>query len=183
MVPLAARIVQRFLSASALHWRTVEDTDDRYLEETHAPNGWKYQIVNWKGYGAKFDASVWRTPGKSYSDAYLTKDGIEQRSGTRTELPSLEVARAAVVKHYAAATAEKETDPDKIIPKLTPAQKALILEAFENGGSVPADYGTKSERPLRQLRTRLIKQLEPMGIFDRLMYLEPLGKEIAQKLK
>jgi hypothetical protein len=199
---LLHRVVARFLrSAGHLQWkhwvkpRGYVDNEGNPLpdyegEEAVAPNGWRYVIEEsgGHGHGAKwnrppiFHVQVYLGPGDRYGK-YLTKDGVEQRFGKRVELPSVEVAQMAAEKHYAMATAPKETDPQKLVHMLTPAQKDIILEAYDNGGHLEPDWGTKSERPLRQFRTKMYKQLGPAGIFKNEQYLSELGMQIGKLLR
>ena len=190
MDPLAVRVAARFLRlAGVLHWTPRKEERDDYTteyEDASAPNGWRYEIRHFishqYGPSATWTVEVFLGPNDRYGK-YLTKDGVEQRMGKRTDLPSLEVAKLAAEKHYALATAPKETDPKKLVHMLTPAQKDIILEAYDNGGHLEPDWGTKSERPLRQHRTKMYKQLGPIGIFKNEQYLSEFGIEIAKLLK
>lgn len=161
----------------------VEEVVVRFTSTGEAPNGWKYQITDLvETWHVAVFVKDWQFPHRP--EAYVTKDGGQQRAkyGTRASFSSLEAAKEGAEKHLALATAPKETDPTKLVAMLPKAQKDIILEAFDNGGHLEPDYGTRSERPLRQRRTQLLNRLEPAGIFSGYS-LTAIGLEVAKLLK
>jgi hypothetical protein len=161
--------------------------------ESRGPGGWFYRI---EGYGREVvDVLFWQAeafspemnPQWTRRPFYLdVASGRALRTPTiKTHARSLDDARRAASLHAGSIAAEESRGPrsaEQIAAELTPDERRFVAEAVAEGGRVPEEFGTKSERGIRARQTRILRSLQPMGLF-RGIALTPLGFEVARILE
>lgn len=129
-----------------------------------------------------------RTPNIQYlysAPSVVTNAGtLQRRSGTRTKFVSLDAAKNAAERHYRSTVGPEEVtpeakDPVALLKKLSPDQRGFLktVDTWSLGSGVYSDYGTRSERPMRQWYARMKTSLGLLGLFD--SGLTPLGRQVA----
>ncbi len=161
--------------------------------ESRGPGGWFYRA---EGYGREIaDVLFWQVaafspdmnPQWTRRPLYLdVASGRALRTPTiKTHARSFDDAKRAAGLHAASVAAESARGPrsaEQIAAELTPDERRFVAEAVAEGGRVPEEFGTKSERGIRARQTRILRSLEPMGLF-RGIALTPLGFEVARILE
>jgi len=154
------------------HYAVKVVGESRYTIEGHASLE-EPEVSMWT---AKF----FKVASHNHPTGYVNMKGTLQRScSKRTWFDTLEAAKAAVDTHYADSQVEPEIDPAVIASKLTKAQRDFLVQVRDE--TLPEDYGTKGERPLRQWLTRMWGMMEKLGLAN-WSGLNSLGKEVLKRL-
>lgn len=158
-------------------------------------NGWTYLIEangDWNdpGSGANWNVMPFEpgrdpiaSPYLKRGASFLDNRGIPRR-GFKIH-PSFEAARRVAALHaqtIGTRIARGPLTPAQLANELTPDERRFIMEAVAEGGQVPPEFGTRSERSIRARQTRILRRLEPLGVF-RGIALTPLGFDVARVIE